>query len=74
MNLRGMFQLNAFTRNGNSEARSMFERAIEIEIEYSRAYAGLAYTHYRDVYFGFSVKPDQSTAKAFDAVRQAIAR
>jgi adenylate cyclase len=49
----GFSLLREFTPDGNSRARGMFERAIEIDPGYSRAYSGLAYTFHRDLAFQF---------------------
>jgi TolB-like protein/Flp pilus assembly protein TadD len=43
--LRGLSYFEKHTQQNNLYARQMFQQAIEIEPEFGRAWAGLAYTH-----------------------------
>ena len=71
--LRGMAFIHEFTKEGNAEARRMFERAIEFDPDYSEAYTGLARSHHRDVLLQCSDDRERSIAKALDAARRAVA-
>ncbi len=52
---RGLAHLLEFTKEGNSKARGMFERAIAIDPENSQGYGGVAYAYMRDIIFGFEI-------------------
>jgi adenylate cyclase len=71
--LRGMAFIHEFTKEGNAEARRMFERAIEFDPDYSEAYTGLSRSHHRDVLLQCSDDRERSIAKALDAARRAVA-
>jgi adenylate cyclase len=44
--LRGMEYLFSFTKDGNTKAREMFEKAIELDPKYAMAYAALGENYY----------------------------
>ena len=46
--LRGVAHHHRFTRSDNEQARAMFERAISLDADYAKAYAGLAVTYLRE--------------------------
>ena len=70
--LRGMSLLHEFSKEGNQQARDMFERAIALDPAYSRGYTGLAYSHYRDAYFAFVDDYERAIAKCLDAAQRAV--
>ena len=70
---RGMQFANEFTRESTARARELFEQAIELDSRYSQAYAGLAHTHHRDLFYGFTRSRDESVKSFFDAARKAVA-
>lgn len=45
--LRGLDLLRLATREGDEEARRLFERALSIDPGYARAYAGLSLSHFK---------------------------
>ncbi len=55
---RGAALLSEFTRDGNRRARAMFQRAIERDPRYGKAFTGLAYTCHRDLFWAFA--PDRA--------------
>lgn len=69
---RGFSFLHEFSEDGNVRAREMFERAIEIDPNYSRAYSGMACAYHRDILFGYSVSRDATLADCFDRSRRAV--
>ena len=71
--LRGMAFIHEFTKAGNAKARRMFERAMEVDRDYSEAYTGLSLSHHRDVLLQCSDDRERSIAKALDAARRAVA-
>ncbi|MGB2689559.1 MAG: tetratricopeptide repeat protein [Desulfobacterales bacterium] len=70
--LRGREYIYQNTREGNKDARLMFERAIEIDPRYSSAYATLAWTHIMDFFFGWTMFPDKSLQRADDLAKKAL--
>jgi len=60
-------------REDNREARRMFEKAIERDPEFARAYAGLSMTHILDWRYDWSADPDQSLKKALELAKRAVA-
>jgi adenylate cyclase len=70
---RGMSFLYEFTRDGTAQARAMFAQAIERDPSYSQAYSGLAYSHHRDLFLGFTASRDESLANFRQAARRAVA-
>ena len=70
---RGMALLEDFSKESTELARAMFQRAIEIDASYAQAYSGLAYSHHRDLFLGFSDEPERSREKFGQAIRRAAA-
>jgi adenylate cyclase len=60
MFLRGEAQFFQYSRSGNQLARKYFEDAIELDDQFSRAYAMLAWTHTFDFMNGWSTSPNES--------------
>ncbi len=71
--LRGMSSLHELTAEGNRRARAMFEQAFLVDPSYSRSWTGVAYSHYRDAFLGFTEDREQSIAQCLDAARRALA-
>lgn len=71
--LKGFDHLGKYTREDNMLARDMFTAALVLDPNYARAYAGIAFTHCRDLRFGFTENHEESSRAAFDAARRAIA-
>jgi adenylate cyclase len=70
--LRGWEYFYQNTREGNKQARLMFEKAIEIDSRYASAYAALAWSHLYDFYYGWSMFPNKSLERAYDLAKQAL--
>ena len=71
--LRGMAFIHEFTKDGNTKARGMFRNAIELDPQYSDAYAGLAQSYHRDLLMQCAGDREQSITKALEASRRAVA-
>ena len=68
--LRGLGYFGKHTQQNNLHARQMFQQAIEIEPEFGRAWAGLAYTHgFEYMYFNAA---DASLEEARYTSRRAL--
>src|SRR5216683_2483655 len=70
--LRGLEFFWNTTRDGNAKAREMFEKAIELDAKYARAYAFLGYSYWRDWTWQWSHDP-HTLDRAFQLEQQAIA-
>jgi adenylate cyclase len=71
--LRGREHLHAMTPARNLQARAMFERAIELEPQYSAAAAGLSMTYQREMLFEATDDRAAWEGKALDLARRAVA-
>lgn len=47
---RGLWHMYRFTKSDNEQARTFFEYAIELDRTFSRALAGLSFTHWQDAF------------------------
>lgn len=63
--LRGRDIMRKISLKGNGDARSLFERAIELDAGYAGAYAELGFTYLNDLKFGWTQWPQ----RAWDAAR-----
>jgi adenylate cyclase len=72
--LRGREYLNRYRARDKefSKAREMFERAIELDPEFHRAYLGLAWFHIMEVKFGWSDDPRHSLQQANELAQHAV--
>jgi adenylate cyclase len=70
--LRGWWHYRQYSKDENTKARSLFERAIELDPNFAWAYAMLAVTHYEDVAAQWSEFPAQSLSQAEAAVRSSM--
>lgn len=69
--LRGWWYYHRFSKEDNEQARRMFKKAIELEPEFSRAYAGLGLTYYEQYAQLWSQDP-MSLDRAFELAKKAI--
>jgi adenylate cyclase len=60
------------TREDNSEARRLAERAVALDLGFACAYARLATTHFSDAIKGWSASADQSWEQFHALVRTAV--
>ncbi len=70
--LRGMAHLHKMTQEGNVLARDMFEKAIELDPEYSDAFAQLSSTYTRDILLEVVENRELWLERAFRAARRAV--
>lgn len=68
---RGLWHMYRFNRTDNEQARHFFEMALRLDPTFSRAYAGLSFTHWQTAFQRWG---DQSAAidQAFEAAGQSL--
>jgi adenylate cyclase len=64
--------LYEFSKDGNQRAREVFERAVVLDPTYARGYAGIAYSHHRDVFLACVDDPAPSIAACLEAAQRAV--
>ena len=70
--LRGWWYYKRYTKEANTQARLMFERAIGLEPDYASAYVGLGLTYYEEWAMQWS-QDSQSLERAFELAKKALA-
>jgi TolB-like protein/tetratricopeptide (TPR) repeat protein/DNA-binding winged helix-turn-helix (wHTH) protein len=70
--LRGLLVAHNFTKEGNAQARLLWEKAVALDPEYAEAYAQLGRTYYFEWAYHWSTDP-QTPKRAFELVRKALA-
>lgn len=70
---RGTTELDEYTREGNIRAREMFTRAIELDPNYGRAFAGVALSYNRDLMLGYAGSRETAVENALKNARKAVA-
>ena len=71
--LRGRAFLHQLTPQDVIRARAMFERAVELDPQYSDAWAGLSWTYQREILFEVADDRKAWEHKALEAGRRAVA-
>jgi len=70
--MRGAELNRRYTSQENAQARALFEKAIELDPEFARAYANLATTHRQDWTFAWSQDRETSEELAYRLAHQAV--
>jgi len=70
--LGGKEHFGRSTKAENALARSLFQKAIELDPEYAQAHALLAWTHLYDFELGWSDDPDESYALSLSCAQHAV--
>ncbi|NNE82948.1 MAG: tetratricopeptide repeat protein [Alphaproteobacteria bacterium] len=70
---RGLRLYRRFTKDGNAEARQLFEEAVESDPEYALAWYLLGWTHQVLAVRGWTDDPAQATALALELTHKALA-
>jgi adenylate cyclase len=71
--LRGWHHYDRRTRSANSQARQMFNKAIELDSRYSAAYVALGVNYFQAVSYGWTEFPDQMLQRVYDLAQKALA-
>jgi len=70
--LRGQALLARQSRTENFEARNLFRRAIELDPNYATAFAGLGWTYFEAVRWGWTGSPQDALQQAHDLSQRAL--
>jgi TolB-like protein len=68
---RGLWHMYRFDKENNEKARNFFEMAVRLDPTFSRAYAGLSFTHFQNAFQNWA-KRDLETDLAFEAAGQSL--
>jgi TolB-like protein len=68
---RGLWHMYRFNKVDNDIARHFFEMALRLDPTFSRAYAGLSFTHWQNAFQGWTERAPQID-KAYAAAGQAL--
>ena len=71
--LRGRDAFLLWTKEDNTRAGELFRKAIELDPNYAKAYANLAWVHGNEWRFNWSNDPDTSLDQALEIAQQALA-
>jgi TolB-like protein/Flp pilus assembly protein TadD len=70
--LRGDENVWVFTKERTARSRQMYLKAIELDPQYARAYAGVALSYLSDWGFAWSESPDDDLDRAFQYSQKAV--
>jgi TolB-like protein/uncharacterized protein YukE len=68
---RGLWHMYRFNRTDNEQAQHFFEMAVRLDPTFARAYAGLSFTHFQNVFQGWARRAPEIN-RAFDAAGQSL--
>jgi DNA-binding SARP family transcriptional activator len=68
---RGLWHMYLFTPHDNARAQQFFEMAVRLDPTFSRAYAGLSFTHFQSAFQGWAPR-DVETDLAFEAAGRSV--
>ena len=68
---RGLWHMYRFSRAENERAKHFFEAAIRLDPTFSRAYAGLSFTHFQNAFQGWA-KRRPEVERAYEAAGQSL--
>jgi TolB-like protein len=69
---RGLWHMYRFTGADNEHAQRYFKRAIKLDPTFSRAYAGLSFTHWQNAFLFKSGDRQAEADRAFDAADRSL--
>jgi TolB-like protein len=68
---RGLWHMYQYRKSHNDKARHFFERALELDPTFSRAYAGLSFTHFQDAFQNWALR-EPHIDKAHEAAERGL--
>src|SRR5262249_30504057 len=68
---RGLWHMYRFSQADNDQARHLFATAVRLDPTFSRAYAGLSFTHFQNAFQGWAERSGEID-RAFDSAGQSL--
>ena len=68
---RGLWHMYRFNKADNERARHFFQVAVRLDPTFSRAHAGLSFTHFQEAFQGWA-KPEPAIDQAFESAGQSL--
>jgi DNA-binding SARP family transcriptional activator len=68
---RGLWHMYRFNQTDNEQARHFFATAVRLDPTFSRAYAGLSFTHFQNAFQGWAER-EAEIERAFDFAGQSL--
>jgi TolB-like protein/Flp pilus assembly protein TadD len=69
---RGLWHMYRFNAADNDRATELFRRSIELDPTFSRAYAGLSFTHFQNAFLHRMPQRNRESDLAYDSAGQAL--
>ena len=69
---RGLWHMYRFNGADNEQAQRYFKQAIKLDPTFSRAYAGLSFTHWQNAFLFKSADRQKEANRAFDAASRGL--
>ena len=70
---RGLWHMYRFTRIDNEKATALFRDALALDPTFARAYAGLSFTHFQNVFLDLTPDRDRQMTLAVETAGQSLA-
>jgi TolB-like protein/DNA-binding SARP family transcriptional activator len=70
---RGLWHMYKFNGPDNRQAEQFFRSALALDATFSRAYAGLSFTHFQNAFLGLTEDPARQIELAFATASQSLA-
>jgi TolB-like protein len=68
----GLDYMFRFNRSDNAHAAGLFERALALSPEFSRALSGLSFTRFQDAFLPYSPEPERCAVQARELAERAL--
>lgn len=68
---RGLWHIYRFSKADNEQAQGFFEKAVKLDPTFSRAHAGLSFTHWQGAFQGW-VKREEGMERAYATAGQSL--
>ena len=68
---RGLWHMYRYLKTDNDKARHFFQAAVRLDPTFSRAYAGLSFTHFQDAFQNWE-KREPGVERAYEAAAQGL--
>ncbi len=68
---RGLWHMYRFNKTDNDRARHFFKTAVQLDPTFSRAYAGLSFTHWQNAFQGWATR-EHEIDRAFETAGQSL--